>query len=156
MPPGSSVPGPGPASSSPKSSASLPDAPKISGLTAQQPTGRFRPGSKVFYNSPTGPPAKGTVVTALPNAHGASQLCLHKACTCLVLPRRADVRAWIAILQSSCAGIVYKVGLSAQVLDVPEAQLAHDFAAGERVLFVQRPNSMPQEATVERFDTSRW
>lgn len=52
-------------------------------------------------------------------------------------------------------GIVYRVGLSAEVLAVPEAQLAHDFAAGDRVLFRQKGGST-EEATVERFDVSRW
>lgn len=52
-------------------------------------------------------------------------------------------------------GTKYQVGLSRQVVEAPEGQLAHDFAAGDKVLFTNAKGPT-LEATIDRLDASRW
>ena len=47
------------------------------------------------------------------------------------------------------------MGLSQQIVEAPEALLAHDFEAGDKVLHL--PRSGPAvEGTVERIDAAVW
>ena len=70
-------------------------------------------------------------------------------------PLRGFLPAGAMLSTQAFAGAVCRVGLSQRVVEAPEALLAHDFEAGDRVLHL--PRSGPAlEGTVERIDAAVW